>query len=237
MILTVENLNVHYGVIHALRGIDLEVGEGEIVALLGANGAGKTTTMSSISNLVPKTSGRVMFKGTDITREAAHRTVEMGIGHVPEGRHVFSDLTVTENLIMGGYIKKRPEIAEGIEAAFAMFPRLKERRGQVAGTLSGGEQQMLVMARGLMSRPGLLLLDEPSMGLAPLIVEEVFMNIQLINDRGTSILLVEQNAEMALSVAHRAYVLETGRIATSGTAASLAASPEVQAAYLGGVSG
>ncbi|HON34358.1 MAG TPA: ABC transporter ATP-binding protein [Synergistales bacterium] len=237
MILTVENLNVHYGVIHALRGIDLEVGEGEIVALLGANGAGKTTTLSSISNLVPKTSGRVMFKGTDITREAAHRTVEMGIGHVPEGRHVFSDLTVTENLIMGGYIKKRPEIAEGIEAAFAMFPRLKERRGQVAGTLSGGEQQMLVMARGLMSRPGLLLLDEPSMGLAPLIVEEVFMNIQLINDRGTSILLVEQNAEMALSVAHRAYVLETGRIATSGTAASLAASPEVQAAYLGGVSG
>jgi branched-chain amino acid transport system ATP-binding protein len=237
MILTVENLNVHYGVIHALRGIDLEVGEGEIVALLGANGAGKTTTLSSISNLVPKTSGRVMFKGTDITREAAHRTVEMGIGHVPEGRHVFSDLTVTENLIMGGYIKKRSEIAEGIEAAFAMFPRLKERRGQVAGTLSGGEQQMLVMARGLMSRPGLLLLDEPSMGLAPLIVEEVFMNIQLINDRGTSILLVEQNAEMALSVAHRAYVLETGRIATSGTAASLAASPEVQAAYLGGVSG
>lgn len=233
MLLRVENLNVHYGVIHALRGIDLEVAEGEIVALLGANGAGKTTTLSSISNLVSKSSGLVTFRGSDITREAAHRTVKMGIGHVPEGRHVFSDLTVTENLIMGGYIMKRHDIAKGIEMSFSMFPRLSERKDQIAGTLSGGEQQMLVMARGLMSGPRLLLLDEPSMGLAPLIVEEVFMNIQLINKKGTSILLVEQNAEMALSIAHRAYVLETGRIVASGTAKSLASSQEVQAAYLG----
>ena len=233
MLLTVENLNVHYGVIHALQGISIEVEEGEIVALLGANGAGKTTALSSISNLVPKSSGQVIFQGVDITKVAAHKIVEMGIGHVPEGRHVFSDLTVMENLIMGGYTKMRSDNEKGIERSFSLFPRLRERSDQIAGTLSGGEQQMLVMARGLMSSPRMLLLDEPSMGLAPLIVEEVFMNIQLINDQGTSILLVEQNAEMALSISHRGYVLETGRIVASGSAKLLAESREVQAAYLG----
>ncbi|MFA5621162.1 MAG: ABC transporter ATP-binding protein [Thermovirgaceae bacterium] len=231
--LDVKELNVHYGVIHALQGVSMEVEEGEIVALLGANGAGKTTTLSSISNLVPKTSGRVFFQGMDITNQAAHTIVEMGLGHVPEGRHVFSDLTVKENLIMGGYTRKRTDIERGIERSFTLFPRLRERSEQIAGTLSGGEQQMLVMARGLMSHPRMLLLDEPSMGLAPLIVEEVFKNIQLINDQGTSILLVEQNAEMALSIAHRAYVLETGKIVASGLARDLSESQEIQAVYLG----
>lgn len=234
MLLNVKELNVHYGVIHALQGVSMEVEEGEIVALLGANGAGKTTTLSSISNLVPKTSGRVFFQGMDITNQAAHTIVEMGLGHVPEGRHVFSDLTVKENLIMGGYTRKRTDIERGIERSFTLFPRLRERSEQIAGTLSGGEQQMLVMARGLMSHPRMLLLDEPSMGLAPLIVEEVFKNIQLINDQGTSILLVEQNAEMALSIAHRAYVLETGKIVASGLARDLSESQEIQAVYLGG---
>lgn len=234
MLLDVKELNVHYGVIHALQGVSMEVEEGEIVALLGANGAGKTTTLSSISNLVPKTSGRVFFQGMDITNQAAHTIVEMGLGHVPEGRHVFSDLTVKENLIMGGYTRKRTDIERGIERSFTLFPRLRERSEQIAGTLSGGEQQMLVMARGLMSHPRMLLLDEPSMGLAPLIVEEVFKNIQLINDQGTSILLVEQNAEMALSIAHRAYVLETGKIVASGLARDLSESQEIQAVYLGG---
>jgi branched-chain amino acid transport system ATP-binding protein len=233
MLLDVKELNVHYGVIHALQGVSMEVEEGEIVALLGANGAGKTTTLSSISNLVPKTSGRVFFQGMDITNQAAHTIVEMGLGHVPEGRHVFSDLTVKENLIMGGYTRKRTDIERGIERSFTLFPRLRERSEQIAGTLSGGEQQMLVMARGLMSHPRMLLLDEPSMGLAPLIVEEVFKNIQLINDQGTSILLVEQNAEMALSIAHRAYVLETGKIVASGLARDLSESQEIQAVYLG----
>ncbi|MDI9393146.1 MAG: ABC transporter ATP-binding protein [Synergistota bacterium] len=234
MLLDVKELNVHYGVIHALQGVSMEVEEGEIVALLGANGAGKTTTLSSISNLVPKTSGRVFFQGMDITNQAAHTIVEMGLGHVPEGRHVFSGLTVKENLIMGGYTRKRSDIERGIERSFTLFPRLRERSEQIAGTLSGGEQQMLVMARGLMSHPRMLLLDEPSMGLAPLIVEEVFKNIQLINDQGTSILLVEQNAEMALSIAHRAYVLETGKIVASGLARDLSESQEIQAVYLGG---
>lgn len=234
MLLDVKELNVHYGVIHALQGVSMEVEEGEIVALLGANGAGKTTALSSISNLVPKTSGRVFFQGMDITNQAAHTIVEMGLGHVPEGRHVFSDLTVKENLIMGGYTRKRTDIERGIERSFTLFPRLRERSEQIAGTLSGGEQQMLVMARGLMSQPRMLLLDEPSMGLAPLIVEEVFKNIQLINDQGTSILLVEQNAEMALSIAHRAYVLETGKIVASGLARDLSESQEIQAVYLGG---
>jgi len=233
MLLDVKELNVHYGVIHALQGVSMEVDDGEIVALLGANGAGKTTTLSSISNLVPKTSGRVFFQGMDITNQAAHTIVEMGLGHVPEGRHVFSDLTVKENLIMGGYTRKRTDIERGIERSFTLFPRLRERSEQIAGTLSGGEQQMLVMARGLMSHPRMLLLDEPSMGLAPLIVEEVFKNIQLINDQGTSILLVEQNAEMALSIAHRAYVLETGKIVASGLARDLSESQEIQAVYLG----
>ena len=233
MLLDVKELNVHYGVIHALQGVSMEVDDGEIVALLGANGAGKTTTLSSISNLVPKTCGRVFFQGMDITNQAAHTIVEMGLGHVPEGRHVFSDLTVKENLIMGGYTRKRTDIERGIERSFTLFPRLRERSEQIAGTLSGGEQQMLVMARGLMSHPRMLLLDEPSMGLAPLIVEEVFKNIQLINDQGTSILLVEQNAEMALSIAHRAYVLETGKIVASGLARDLSESQEIQAVYLG----
>ena len=233
MLLDVNELNVHYGVIHALQGVSMEVEEGEIVALLGANGAGKTTTLSSISNLVPKTSGRVFFQGMDITNQAAHTIVEMGLGHVPEGRHVFSDLTVKENLIMGGYTRKRSDIERGIERSFTLFPRLRERSEQIAGTLSGGEQQMLVMARGLMSHPRMLLLDEPSMGLAPFIVDEVFKNIQLIIDQGTSILLVEQNAEMALSIAHRAYVLETGKIVASGLARDLSESQEIQAVYLG----
>lgn len=234
MLLVIENLTVYYGVINALQNLSMEVAEGEVVALLGANGAGKTTALSAISNLVPKRSGKIVFGGENISEKPAHKIAEMGIGHVPEGRHVFADLTVKENLIMGGYtLKKRSQMEQGIERAVNLFPRLKERINQVAGTLSGGEQQMLAMARGMMSNPRMLLLDEPSMGLAPLIVEEVFEYIREINRQGTSVLLVEQNAEMAFTITKRAYVLETGRIVASGTTEVLANSAEIQAAYLG----
>ncbi len=234
MLFTVKDLNVYYGVIHAVQGISFNIEAGEIVALLGANGAGKTSTLSAISNIIPIHSGSVIFKNKEISSVPAHKIVESGIGHVPEGRHVFSDLTVRENLVMGAYTRKNgSEIEEDMEKAFSLFPRLKERIKQIAGTLSGGEQQMLVMARGLMSRPDLLLLDEPSMGLAPVIVDEVFDNIVRINSQGISILLVEQNAEIALSVSHRGYVLERGNVVLQGSAEELLRSSVVQEAYLG----
>lgn len=233
--MTVENLNIFYGIIHAVHDVSIEIAEGEIVTLLGANGAGKTSTLLGISNIIPKNSGKIQFAGEDISGTQAHRIVGKGLGHVPEGRHVFSELTVMENLEMGAYTQKSgSNINEDIEKVFGLFPRLQERKKQVAGTLSGGEQQMLVMARGLMSRPKLLLLDEPSMGLAPVIVEEVFDTIVRINRQGTSIFLVEQNTEMALSIAHRGYVLETGRVVLSGLSAELAENDRVQEAYLGG---
>jgi len=234
--LSVKNLQVNYGAIAALHGISFEVNAGEIVTLIGANGAGKSTTLRTVSGLIRPRAGRVEFKGVDITRAAAHRIVRMGLVHVPEGRRIFPNLTVTENLLMGAYVQKdRRTVAELLENVFARFPRLKERQRQEAGTLSGGEQQMLAMGRGLMARPELLILDEPSMGLSPLLVEEIFKIIEEINRRGTTVLLVEQNAFMALSIAHRAYVLETGTIVLGGTAAELQADPRIRSAYLGDV--
>ncbi|MCL6634393.1 MAG: ABC transporter ATP-binding protein [Peptococcaceae bacterium] len=234
--LKVNNIQVFYGAIQALHGISFEVGEGEIVTLIGANGAGKSTTLRTISGLIRPRSGTVEFKGQDITRVPAHKIVQMGIAHVPEGRKIFPNLTVRENLLMGAYTRKdKNEIAAGLENVFQRFPRLKEREKQEAGTLSGGEQQMLAMGRGLMCRPSLLILDEPSMGLSPILVEEIFKIIQEINRQGTTVLLVEQNAFMALQIAHRAYVLETGRILLSGSAAELQANPRVRSAYLGDV--
>ncbi len=235
MLLQVENLHVHYGAIHALQGISFHLEQGEIVTLIGANGAGKSTTLKTICGLLRPTAGAVYFRGQDITRLPAHKIVSLGISQVPEGRRIFAPLTVRENLEMGAYTRSdRREIAESMERVFASFPRLKERLDQLGGTLSGGEQQMLAMGRGLMSRPELLLLDEPSMGLAPILVEEIFRIIREINQQGTSILLVEQNAHMALSVANRGYVLETGRIVLEGTAAELRDNAQVRAAYLGG---
>lgn len=234
MLLEVHNLNVYYGAIHALQGISFHVEEGEIVTLIGANGAGKSTTLRTISRLLRTRTGYIRYKGRDITNTPAQEIVKMGISHVPEGRKIFAPLTVRENLLMGAYTRNDPnEIQRTMERVFASFPRLKERINQLGGTLSGGEQQMLAMGRGLMSRPTLLLLDEPSMGLSPILVEEIFRIIQEINQQGTSILLVEQNAHMALSIAHRAYVLETGRIVLSGTAKEVAENPMVKAAYLG----
>ncbi len=234
MLLEVHNLNVYYGAIHALQGISFHVEEGEIVTLIGANGAGKSTTLRTISGLLRTRTGYIRYKGRDITNTPAQEIVKMGISHVPEGRKIFAPLTVRENLLMGAYTRNDPnEIQRTMERVFASFPRLKERINQLGGTLSGGEQQMLAMGRGLMSRPTLLLLDEPSMGLSPILVEEIFRIIQEINQQGTSILLVEQNAHMALSIAHRAYVLETGRIVLSGTAKEVAENPMVKAAYLG----
>lgn len=233
--LTLENINVYYGAIHALKGVSLEVGEGEIVTLIGANGAGKSTTLRTISGLLKPKSGRIVFTGQDITGRPAQAIVAAGISHVPEGRRVFAHMTVQENLELGAYIRKDAKgIAQDMAEVFRRFPRLAERRNQLAGTLSGGEQQMLAIGRGLMARPRLLLLDEPSMGLAPLLVKEIFSIIQDINQAGTTILLVEQNAHMALSIAHKAYVLETGRITMHGPAAALADSEEVRRAYLGG---
>jgi branched-chain amino acid transport system ATP-binding protein len=233
-VLQVENLNVYYGAIHALQGISFEVNEGEIVTLIGANGAGKSTTLRTISGILRSRAGTVRFKGTDITTVPAERIVHMGISHVPEGRKIFAPLSVKENLMMGAYTREDPvEIAESLERVYASFPRLRERAGQYGGTLSGGEQQMLATGRGLMSRPALLLMDEPSMGLSPILVEEIFRIITEINRQGTSILLVEQNAQMALSIAHRAYVLETGRIVLAGSAKEIAENPQVKAAYLG----
>ncbi|NLI11234.1 MAG: ABC transporter ATP-binding protein [Peptococcaceae bacterium] len=234
--LTVNNIQVYYGAIQALHGISFEVNEGEIVTLIGANGAGKSTTLRTISGLIRAKSGLIEFMGQDITKTPAHKIVKMGLAHVPEGRKIFPNLTVHENLLMGAYTKSdRTEIAASLENVFQRFPRLKEREKQHAGTLSGGEQQMLAMGRGLMCKPSLLILDEPSMGLSPILVEEIFNIIQEINQLGTTVLLVEQNAFMSLQIAHRAYVLETGRILLSGSAADLQANPKVRSAYLGDV--
>lgn len=234
MLLEVENLNVYYGAIHALQGISFDLAEGEIVSLIGANGAGKSTTLRTISGLLRPRQGHVRFNGRDITMMAAEKIVELGISQVPEGRKIFAPLTVRENLEMGAYTRKnRSEIDASMERVFHHFPRLRERISQLGGTLSGGEQQMLATGRGIMSRPSLLLLDEPSMGLSPILVEEIFKIIREINEQGTSILLVEQNAHMALSIANRAYVLETGRIVLSGPAQEVAQNPQVRAAYLG----
>jgi branched-chain amino acid transport system ATP-binding protein len=234
VLLDVRDLNVFYGAIHALQGISFTVNEGEIVTLIGANGAGKSTTLSTVSGLLRPRRGSIRFKDQDITLTPAQQIVRLGISQVPEGRKIFAPLTVRENLEMGGYTRHDAvEIHASMEQVFASFPRLRERINQLGGTLSGGEQQMLATGRGLMSRPTLLLLDEPSMGLSPIMVEEIFRIIQEINSQGTSILLVEQNALMALSVAHRAYVLETGRIVLEGNAQELRENPRVKAAYLG----
>lgn len=231
----IRDLNVHYGAIHALKGISISVNEGEIVTLIGANGAGKTTTLRTASGLHRATSGSVILGGEDITKRSAQDRVRKGLSHVPEGRHVFPQMTVQENLDMGAFLRKdKAGIASDMEDVFTRFPVLKERLRQTAGTLSGGEQQMLAMGRAMMARPKVLLLDEPSMGLAPLLVQEIFDIIQKINADGTTVLLVEQNANMALQVAHRAYVMETGQIVLSGTAAELAATDAVKRAYLGG---
>lgn len=233
--LEIKNLNVHYGVIHALKDISLTVNTGEIVTLIGANGAGKTTTLRTISGLNKATSGEILLEGKNITGTPAPQRVEMGISQVPEGRRIFPAMSVLENLELGAYLRNdKPEIKKDMEMVFERFPILGKRIKQLAGTLSGGEQQMLAMGRALMSRPRILLLDEPSMGLAPLLVREIFEIIKDINQAGTTILLVEQNASMALSIAHRAYVLETGSIVLSGTGEELAKSSEIQKAYLGG---
>lgn len=232
--LTVENLDVNYGAIRALVGVSLEVNEGEIVALIGANGAGKSTTLRTISGLVKPANGKIIFDGNEIHKLPPHRVVELGISQVPEGRRVFPLMTVYENLEMGAFTRKdREGIKDDIKKVFAKFPRLEERKKQPAGTLSGGEQQMLAIGRALMSRPRLLLMDEPSMGLAPMLVQEIFNTVKEINQGGTTILLVEQNARMALSIAKRGYVLETGQVVISGLAAELAENEEVQKAYLG----
>ena len=231
--LSVDALEVAYGEIRALKGVALEVGRGEIVALLGNNGAGKTTTLKTISGLLRPTRGAVMLDGEPLVGVPPHDIVSKGIAHVPEGRRIFNRLTVRENLVMGAYLRRDAGIAGDLDRVFALFPRLKERAVQVAGTLSGGEQQMLAIGRALMLSPRLLLLDEPSMGLAPVLVEQIFDTIADINRQGTTILLVEQNAAMALSIAHRGYVLETGTIALTGTAAELSDNAEVRRAYLG----
>jgi branched-chain amino acid transport system ATP-binding protein len=231
--LEVQDLHVYYGEIHALKGVTLGVGKGEIVALLGNNGAGKTTTLKTLSGLLPARSGSVRLEGETLLGVPPHAIVLRGIAHVPEGRRIFNRLTVLENLEMGAYARSDAAIGQDLERVFVLFPRLKERRAQVAGTLSGGEQQMLAIARALMAAPRILLLDEPSMGLAPVLVEQIFETIRDINGQGTTILLVEQNAAMALSIAHRGYVLETGTVVLSGTAADLQENPEVRRAYLG----
>ena len=233
--LEVKNLEVYYGVICALKGISFEVNEGEIVSLIGANGAGKTTMMQSVVGMIPKRSGSVVFDGHDITKMPSHKIVQLGMTQVPEGRRIFQELSVYENLLMGAYtIKNQQQFKNDLESIYERFPRLAERRNQIAGTLSGGEQQMLAMSRALMIRPKLLMLDEPSMGLAPILVDQVFSIIKELNDSGTTILLVEQNANKALEISDRAYVLETGSIMLSGTGAELALSDEVRKAYLGG---
>ena len=234
-LLEVKDLSVYYGVICALKGINFEVGEGEIVSLIGANGAGKTTTMQSVVGLIPKKSGSVIFDGKDITKQPCHKIVHLGMTQVPEGRRIFQELTVYENLLMGAFSQKdKSSFKQDIEDIYQRFPRLAERRNQIAGTLSGGEQQMQAMGRALMSHPKLLMLDEPSMGLSPLLVDQVFEIIKDINKSGTTVLLVEQNAGKALAISDRTYVLETGQIVLSGTGAELASSPEVRKAYLGG---
>ncbi|NLM46321.1 MAG: ABC transporter ATP-binding protein [Firmicutes bacterium] len=233
--LRVENIDVYYGAIHALKDFSLEVEEGEIVTLIGANGAGKSTSLKTISGLIRPKNGIITFNGHNITQTPAQEIVRMGLSQVPEGRRIFANLSVLENLEMGAYLRQdKRGIKQTLEKVFDRFPRLRERIHQQAGTLSGGEQQMLAIGRALMSQPKLLLLDEPSMGLAPILVKEIFSIIKEINEAGTTILLVEQNANMALSVAHRAYVLETGRIVSSGAAKELAESEQIKKAYLGG---
>ncbi len=232
-ILEVKDLHVFYGVIQAIKGISFEVNEGEIIALIGANGAGKTTTLQTITGLIPAKSGSIIYEGQDITHTAGYKLVSMGITHVPEGRRVFSQLTVLQNLRLGAYTRKdKKEVEDTLEMIYERFPRLKERRNQLAGTLSGGEQQMLAMGRSLMSHPKIILMDEPSMGLSPIYVNEIFDIIQQINDDGTTVLLVEQNAKKALAIADRGYVLETGRIVLSGNAQDLMNNEEVKKAYL-----
>jgi branched-chain amino acid transport system ATP-binding protein len=234
MLLQVEGLNVFYGAIQALKGISFDVQEGEIVTLIGANGAGKSTTLKTVSGMIRSRGGSIKFKGKDISSVPPHQVVSGGMAHVPEGRRVFANLSVRENLLLGAYtVSDRSRVAQTMERVFAWFPRLKERLNQPAGTLSGGEQQMLAMGRGLMSEPTLLMLDEPSMGLSPILVQQVFDIIREINRAGTSILLVEQNAFMALAIASRAYVLETGHVVLSGPASELREDPKVRAAYLG----
>ncbi|MBQ6756529.1 MAG: ABC transporter ATP-binding protein [Oscillospiraceae bacterium] len=232
--LEVSDLHVYYGAIHAIKGISFKVEEGEIVTLIGANGAGKSTTLKTVSGLLHPRSGSIVFDGKSTLSIAPHKLVSHGLAQVPEGRAVFLQMTVAENLEMGAYTRPPQEVAENIAKVYDLFPRLKEREKQIAGTLSGGEQQMLAMGRALMSQPKLMMLDEPSMGLAPILVEQIFDIIKDLHRSGTTILLVEQNAQMALSVADRAYVLETGKIILSGTGKELAASEEVKKAYLGG---
>ena len=233
MLLKVNDLNVYYGAIHALKGVSFEVNEGEIVTLIGANGAGKSTTLKTISGILRSKTGSIEFEGEDITKLPPHKLPSLGVAHVPEGRRIFQQLTVKENLEMGAYTRPASEIKPSIEDVFKRFPRLEERKNQVAGTLSGGEQQMLAMGRAMMSHPRLLMLDEPSMGLSPLLVQQIFDIIKELNEQGTTILLVEQNAKMALAVSDRAYVLETGTISMEGRAADLAADDRVRKAYLG----
>ena len=233
-ILKVDNINVYYGAIHAIKGISFQVNQGEVVTLIGANGAGKSTTLQTISGLLRSRTGSIEFCGENISNTPSHKIVEKGLAQVPEGRRIFLQMSVQENLEMGAYTQPGAGIDTDLERVFQQFPRLKERRRQIAGTLSGGEQQMLAIGRALMSHPKLLMLDEPSMGLAPILVEQIFDIIRQLHKDGTTILLVEQNAQMALSVADRAYVMETGKITLSGTGAGLAASDQVKKAYLGG---
>ena len=232
--LEVKDMHVFYGVIQALKGISFEVNQGEVIALIGANGAGKTTTLQTLTGLLSAKQGSIIFEGKDITKTPAHKIVQMGIAHVPEGRRVFADLSVYDNLRMGAYTRKdKDEIAASLESVYKRFPRLEERKNQRAGTLSGGEQQMLAMGRALMSKPRLIVMDEPSMGLSPIFVNEIFDIIQSVSDSGTTVLLVEQNAKKALSIADRAYVLETGKITLEGKAEDLLHDESVQKAYLG----
>lgn len=232
--LEVKNLHVHYGVIEAIKGINFEVNKGEVIALIGANGAGKTTILHTVSGLIAPTKGSVIFEGKDITKVPGHKIVTMGMAHVPEGRRVFQELTVLQNLKMGAYTRKdKKEIEETLENVYKRFPRLAERKNQLAGTLSGGEQQMLAMGRALMSHPSIILMDEPSMGLSPIFVNEIFDIIKEVSSQGTTVLLVEQNAKKALSIANRAYVLETGKITLSGDAHELMNNDAIKKAYLG----
>ncbi len=232
--LEVQDLHVYYGVIHALKGISFKVEQGEVIALIGANGAGKTTTLHTVTGLLSPKQGSITFEGRNITKMPAHKIVELGIAHVPEGRRVFSQLSVYDNLKMGAFTRKdKAEIEESLETVYRRFPRLKERMHQRAGTLSGGEQQMLAMGRALMSKPKLIVMDEPSMGLSPIFVNEIFDIIQVVSDGGTTVLLVEQNARKALTIANRAYVLETGKITMEGNADELLHNEAVQKAYLG----
>ena len=232
--LEVRNLHVHYGVIEAIKGIDFDVNQGEVIALIGANGAGKTTTLHTVSGLIAPSEGTITFEGKDITKTPGHKIVSMGMAHVPEGRRVFAELTVLQNLKMGAYTRSdKKEIQDSLEMVYKRFPRLLERKNQLAGTLSGGEQQMLAMGRALMSKPSIILMDEPSMGLSPIFVNEIFDIIKEVSAQGTTVLLVEQNAKKALSIADRAYVLETGKIVLEGKAGDLMNNDAIKKAYLG----